>query len=672
MNSMFYPKLACTNLRKNAKTYFPYILSSICTIMTFYSMLFIANNPGLSEMPGSTVLPVFCQLGAIVIGIFATILLFYTNSFLIKRRKKELGLYCILGMEKRHIAKVLFFEVLITAVVSIVLGLAAGILISKLLYLLLLNIMNTTIQLTFAISTSSIITTVILFLCIFFLTLLSNLWQIKLANPINLLRGGQQGEKEPKTKWITAIIGFVMLGIGYGIAITVTSPIDALGLFFVAVLAVIIGTYCLFTAGSIAALKLLKKNKRFYYKPNNFISISGMIYRMKQNAAGLANICILSTMVLVTVSTTVSLYVGQEDILNQQYPRDFIVLLSNQVDENGNVIDTIESQQQRFDELASESFAQYNVQAEDELSYTYVDFTAKREGDTFTPTDMTAEEDYAFLSLITIDDYNRLQGTNDTLKSNEAYVFFNVKPYGESTIQMGNMEFNVTKDLNELVIEKRTDVVYSYHYIVVVKDMNTIYNIIDAFYSGESTAELKSTLPVRSVGLNIAGGDEAVLHAANNLYDKVRSEIPGVRCSSTPTIRQEWYAMYGGFLFLGLFLGSLFLMATVLIIYYKQISEGYDDHDRFEIMQKVGMSKKEVKKTIHKQIMVIFFLPLVMAVIHVSVAFNVIKRLLFIFGLTDVGLFGICTAVTVLVFALVYVIVYALTAKAYYGIVEQR
>ena len=670
---MFYPKLACTNLRKNAKTYFPYILSSICTIMTFYSMLFIANNPGLEDMPGGDVLPVFCNLGAIVIGIFATILLFYTNSFLIKRRKKELGLYCILGMEKRHIAKVLFFEVLITAAVSIILGLAAGVLISKLLYLVLLNIMNTTIQLTFSISTASIITTVILFLCIFFLTLLSNLWQIKLTNPINLLRGGQQGEKEPKTKWITSIVGFIMLGIGYGIAVTVKSPIDALGLFFLAVLAVIVGTYCLFIAGSIAILKLLKRNKRFYYKPNNFISISGMIYRMKQNAAGLANICILSTMVLVTVSTTVSLYVGQENILNEQFPRNFIVSLSNRVDDNGSVTDSIDAQQQRLGQMVDQTLAKHSVTAEDQLVYTSVSFTAKRENNTFSSVENSAiEEEYTALMLMTIDDYNQMQGTNDILKSGEAYIFYNAKPYGESSIQIGDLSFQVVKDLDELAIGKRTDVTYFNQYVVVVKDMNTIYNVIDAFYDGMDTALMKQELPTRSVGINITGKDQAVVDAANELFDQVRSELPDASCSSRPTVREEWYALYGGFLFLGLFLGSLFLMATVLIIYYKQISEGYDDHDRFEIMQKVGMSKKEVKKTIHKQIMVIFFLPLVVAVIHVSVAFNVIKRLLFIFGLTDVGLFGICTTVTILVFALVYVIVYALTAKAYYGIVEQR
>ena len=314
MSKHIYPRLAVNNLKKNGSTYFPYMLTCICSIITFYTMQSIAKNPGLDAMPGAGSLGSMLDFGTVVIGIFSTVLLFYTNSFLIKRRKRELGLYSILGMEKKHIAMVLFYETLFTAGISLVLGLGGGMLISKLLFLLLLTILQLSTPIVFTISTSSLVSTALLFAVIFLMTLLTNFRQIHLSNPINLLRGGQKGEKEPKVSWPLAVIGVLALGGGYGIALTVESPIDALLLFFLAVILVILGTYCLFTAGSIAVLKLLKRNKKFYYNPKNFISVSGMLYRMKQNAVGLANICILSTMVLVTISTTVSLYVGQESM----------------------------------------------------------------------------------------------------------------------------------------------------------------------------------------------------------------------------------------------------------------------------------------------------------------------------------------------------------------------
>lgn len=675
MNSLFYPKLAGTNLRKNAKTYLPYLFSGVCTVMTFYAMLFIANNPGLRNMPGAETLPVFFNLGAIIIGIFSTILLFYTNSFLIKRRKKELGLYCILGMEKRHIAKVLFFEVFYTAGISIILGLLAGMLISKLLYMALLNILNLKVSIVFEVSGASVMVTVILFLVIFFLTLLSNLWQIKIANPITLLHGGAQGEKEPKTKWVLAIIGFIMLGAGYAIAITVESPMDALALFFIAVVAVIIGTYCLFVAGSIAVLKLLKKNKRFYYRPNNFISVSGMIYRMKQNAAGLASICILSTMVLVTVSTTLSLFIGQEDILRERYPRNYSVTFYDRTDDSGKRV-TIKEQQDAFEPLLNNVLSTYDVTQDRRLEYWSVSLGAMWKDQALVPAVQESIKnglDFIGLTILPLDDYNRMEGTDFALKAGECMVFFNGNgAYGKDTIAIGGMELKVAKELGDFSLGKKSEITLSPQYIVVVKDIGAGMEALRAFYPANTDMSSEGFNFNYYTGFDIQGDSQTVLDAAEALNEQVKAQLPEAFPLSVESIRQEWYTLYGGFFFLGIFLGTLFIMATVLIIYYKQISEGYDDHDRFEIMQKVGMSKKEVKRTIHKQVLMIFFLPLAVAVIHVVVAFNVIKRLLFIFGLTNITLFAVCTAATVLVFALIYMLVYFVTAKAYYNLIEQK
>lgn len=671
MNNLFYPKLAASNLQKNRRAYLPYILSSIFTIIMFYSVLSLGQNPGLGELPGGASVQIMFRLGVIIIGIFATALLFYTNSFLIKRRKKELGLYSILGMEKKHIAKVLLFEVLFTALISIVFGILGGMLIEKLLFLSLLAILKIETPIDFTISPEVISITFILFSVIFLLTLLSNLWQIKLSNPINLLRGKEYGEREPKIKWILTIIGFLALGTGYGIAFTVQSPIDALGFFFIAVLAVIIGTYCLFTAGSIAVLKLMKKNKRFYYNPHNFISVSGMIYRMKQNAIGLSNICILSTMVLITISSTVCLYIGQEDMLQYMYPHNFSVVLRNVTTENNTV--TIENQRAQFDKIVKQIEDQSSISIEDRLEYRSVSVKIGRKDNYFFTGDDESLKDFPYteLMLIPLEDYNKMAKTNLSLEENEILIFKNSGIYGEDSLQIGSLTFDISQELDELPFTQKTDYPMYDQYIVIVKDFSTLTSVFQTLY-GTDNPQFVNDLLYTYIGFNIVGENQTVTDAANEMYQQVHNQISYAGCSSLAAIREDWYATYGGFLFLGIFLGTLFMMAAVLIIYYKQISEGYDDHDRFEIMQKVGLSKKEVKKTIHKQVLMVFFLPLIVAIIHVIVAFNVIKRLLLIFGLTNVWLFAICTVATILFFTIIYFVVYSLTAKSYYKIVEQK
>lgn len=326
MNNTLYPKLAVTNLKNNRKTYVPYIFTAVLCVMMFYMIDALSRSESVEEVT----MQICLRYAVAVVLIFSLIFLFYTNSFLIKRRKKEIGVYHILGMGKSHISKMMLIEMLITAGVSIVAGIVFGVIFGKLMYLILLKILHSKVSMAFAISLSSVRDTVLLFVVIFSLSFLYNLLQIKLSNPIELLHGGNQGEKEPKTKWFLTLIGVAALGTGYYLAITTEHPLDALSHFFVAVVCVIVGTYALFTAGSIAILKMLKKNKKFYYQPKHFTTISGMIYRMKQNAVGLANICILSTMVLIMVSTTVSLYAGMEDILKARFPQDSSITMQSQ------------------------------------------------------------------------------------------------------------------------------------------------------------------------------------------------------------------------------------------------------------------------------------------------------------------------------------------------------
>ncbi|WP_312373180.1 ABC transporter permease [Lachnoclostridium sp.] len=662
MNSSLYAKLAATNIRKNAKNYLPYILTCLITIMMFYMMCFLANNSALGSMAGGGSLSIILSLGTIVIGIFAVIFLFYTNSFLIKRRKKEIGLYNILGMEKKHIAKVLAFENLYVAIISLTLGLSFGILLSKLMVLTLGKLLNFKIAFGFEISEFALLTTLILFVVIFLLLLLSNLRQIHLANPIELLRGKQVGEKEPKTKWILALIGLACLSGGYYISVTTKSPLQALGLFFVAVILVIIGTYCVFTAGSIAILKILRKNKRYYYKANHFISVSGMIYRMKQNAVGLANICILSTMVLVMISSTVSLYIGFEDTLRSMYPKNIAV--------SGYSIS--EEEARELTDVINEITNSHQVAQKDVISYRYMSQGVKKQGNQFLWNDSYVYGETT-LYLIPLSDYNKLLGETNTLKSDEVlvkYSNYTKSRFTDETIVIGKENFHI-KEMTEV---SKKDIYYKQDmidiYYIILPDIDTFEKIskeldnikgdnnrIHFYYGFDIDAPKEKQLEIYESIQELRAQEDV------ELYQKFY-----VR--SVEDARDEFFFVYGGLFFLGLFLGTLFLMATVLIMYYKQISEGNDDRERFEIMQKVGMSQEEVKKTIHSQVLMVFFLPIVAAAIHIAFAFNVITKLLAVLGLTNVALFTTCTLVTLGVFIIFYAVVYGLTARTYYRIVK--
>lgn len=658
MNIKLYAKLAANNLKKNHRTYVPYLLTCIGTVAMFYMMGAIALNDGLSEIRGGDVLRPILNFGIVIIGIFSAIFLFYTNSFLMKRRKKEIGLYNILGMEKRHIAKMLFFEVIYTAIIGLCGGLFLGILASKLMFWLLLKLLAFSVPLAFSVSGISLLITIFVFSGIFFLSLLADFGKITLANPIELLQGGKVGEKEPKTKWLLTLLGFVTLGTGYYIAITTESPLDAVALFFIAVLLVIIGTYCLFTAGSIAILKLLRKQKKFYYRTKHFISVSGMLYRMKQNAVGLANICILSTMVLVMLSSTVSLYIGQEDVLRSRYRKECMLRITAQK----------EGEEDEVEDLIDRVLDEYELRAVEKEKYHYLSVTLwKGQDGVFSKKGLPTEK-MCYLTVIPLKDYNNLYQKEFVLTDKEAIL---VASYNNTldTITIGDKIWNlVEKEQHEEFIDKYMAV------DAIIFAVNDPYDIKEAFEQLEGDMGWISEQLKYSYGFELDGEKERIIPFETDLKREISSFCEENDINWTIDFREvnreEFFSLYGGLFFLGIFLGSLFLMATVLIIYYKQISEGFDDKERFDIMQKVGMSKIEIKKSIQSQIRMVFFLPLLVAIVHIMFAFPVITKLLYVMNLNNVPLFFVCTVGTILIFAIIYIAVFFITAKEYYRIVK--
>ncbi len=662
-----YTKLAITNIKNNRQFYFPYLLTGIITVAMFYIMCALESNPGIQSMPGAKDLGLILRLGIGVIGIFAVIFLFYTNSFIIKRRKKELGIYNILGMEKRHIAKILSKEAFFTAIIAIGGGLVTGVLFHKLACMLLYRMIGFNGGITFSFSKKGVMITAILFAIVYLLTYIYDLFQVQLANPIELLQSGNKGEREPKTKAIMAVLGVLCLGTGYFIAITTKNPIKALTLFFVAVILVIIGTYLLFTAGSIALLKILRRNKGYYYQTKHFTSVSGMIYRMKQNAVGLANICILSTMVLVAVSTTVSLYVGIEDIMKEQYPNEINIRA---------YYDTGAPSEDSIAPIVEKSVKESGRKIRHEEDYLELYFAAIKDQGQYSLDKekvKTAGDRVSGFVVLTREDCKKKYNEEIPELAENEVALLTIKKTDMDTLVLENRSYHV-KEIKQFEntedFKTIADIMDEYYYVIVndVQDMERLWQLQKEIYQ-ENSSSIS-----RQVRLDIDGDSEQKKECFENIKTALGPEQAKARIliDSRQSNLDEFYQIYGGFLFLGLFLGILFLMITVLIIFYKQISEGYDDKERFSIMEKVGMSNDEVKATIRSQVRTVFFLPILMAAIHVGMAFPMIKRLLSLFGLSNTALFTGCMAGTILVFTLIYLLVFLKTSKTYYKIVGEQ
>ena len=674
-----YSRLAFTNIKNNKTLYMPYIISGMVMIAMFYVMMFLNNSKGLGKVPGAEILGDIMGLGCGIIAIFSYIFLFYTNSFIIKRRKKEVGIYNILGMEKRHIARVLIIETLTVALAAIVSGIIAGILFSKLLIMFLYRIINIKAQINFTVSTSAVVNTILIFGVLYFLTLIYNLMQVKLANPIELLRGGNVGEKEPKSKWLIAIIGLGCLAGGYYIAITTKSPLQVLSLFFVAVLLVIIGTYLLFISGSIVILKALRKNKKFYYNKKHFAAVSGMIYRMKQNAGGLASICVLSTMVLVVVSTTVSMYAGMEGELKQRYPADISVYSwYKEIPAELNLDDALKKAKAESDKTIDGS----DCDVKESKGYTYFGWAVYRDGAEFKPV-LNYNNDISMLYFVTIDEIEKLEPNLQDRLNNEipkldagSVAVYGTEKFNDDIINLLGREFKVAA-AEKTAVNKDSYMssMFSGVYYVVVDSKSTLTEIFNLNSSlGDDSVP---TMLNNQIDYTLDGSTEEKI-AASQALDSYFRENPsdsdkyGCYVESRDANREQIYVFYGGLFFIGIFLGTMFLMVTVMIIFYKQISEGYDDKARYEIMEKVGMSNDEVKKSITSQVRMVFFLPIMLAACHLAAAFPLLRRLLAMCNLTDVKLIVICMVATFFVFMVIYYIVFKITSRAYYRIVGNQ
>lgn len=679
MNSFLYAKLAWQNLRRMGKFYFPYILTIAGTSASFYILTALGGASDLPKLDRYSYLTAFVWLGTIVIGLFAVIFLFYTNSFLMKRRNREIGLYNILGMGKRHIAKVMSFETLYTAVAGIGGGILGGLLFQKLVTLLLYKLMRFDVPYGFYVSYNGIIMTVILFLIILVLNLLYNLHRIKNQNPIELLHASSAGEREAKTRWLLTFVGVLSLGGGYYIAMTTKSAMDAVALYFFAVILVIIGTYCLFTSVSIVVLKLLRNSKKFYYKTKNFIGISGMLYRMKRNAVGLANICILSTMVLVMISGTLALFAGTEDALETRYPADI----------TGTVYyDPLKEEQFQADTMLEhilEGVRKEGRKPEKVKSVNFLEFGAgKTEGVFVTNYSDYSNAEPVYLTFITAEEYARLTGDKlPELADDEIMVYergaklndtFAINFTFGDKINDGECIYKIKSKLDSFPFESDSSTYIVNAYYAVVSDDNVMREL---YIKQRDVYTGMSSMMVWRAFIDIDGNSEEKIRCADFLSDYQNIEEDAYigswesyRIESRDANRDDIYAINGGFFFLGIFLGLLFIMAAVLIIYYKQISEGYEDRERFQIMQKVGLEKKEIRNSINAQVMVVFFMPLLVSAIHIAFDFRLMVMLLTLFQLHNSTLTLICSVGTLLAFIAVYGIVYMLTARSYYKIVS--
>lgn len=669
MRNGFYLKMAADSIRKNWKMYFPFIVSCISTIMMTYIIQALSTNPGLSEIPGGENLKTILSMGYFVLIIFSTIFLFYMNSFLMKNRKREFGVYNILGMDKKHITKMLAYESLYIAVFSMVVGFVAGTILNKVCVLLIRQMMGASVALGFEFSFGAVIWTLSFFIIIFMLILLGNVYQIRLANPIDLLKSGNVGEKEPKTKWFLSILGVLLTGWGYYIALTLQSPISGMPYAFLAAIVIIAGTYLLFTTGSIAVLKILKSNKNYYYQTNHFIPVSGMLYRMKKNAVGLGNITILSVGVILLLSIAVSLYIVSGNDADSQYAGNVIseVRLSENTDEEVKA---------KLSELIDQTASETNNTVTGVSSYTYLNLVTLTANDGFEVTkdaySMLAKQSPVSLYLTDQESYNQLTGENISLDENEIYVHGTDDEYTKNTLSLMNYQFsvNVMEDMEEFSLDSETTSLISDTYYIIVEDLETLRQLeqqqkeILEDYAASTNVSTQISL---EQGVNeqqeIAFGEQLRFNMEN-------ADMDIVVVDSRTEAASDLQALRSGVLFIVLNLAVLLLLMTVLIIYYKQTSEAYDDKERFSILQKIGLNQMEIKKAIKSQILTVFFLPVIVTGIHILAIFLLMRKLMILVMINQVNLFPISLLLAFLVFLIVYVIIYRITARVYYKIVQ--
>lgn len=673
MKKGIYSRLALTGIKKNKKLYIPYILTCIGMVMMFYIITFLSSSDMMMNYPGGETMRGILGFGVYVIGFFAVIFLFYTNSFLVRRRKKEFGLYNILGMGKRNIARVMLWETLFIGAFSIAVGMALGVLFSKLAELVMVNIMSMDVTFGVTIDYKAIYYTVVLFAVIFFLILLNSLRQVHLSNPIALLHSENAGEKPPKANWFFAVLGVLILGCAYYLAVTIKDPVTTLAAFFFAVIMVIIATYLIFISGSVAFCKILQKKKNYYYKTNHFVSVSSMSYRMKRNGAGLASICILCTMVLVMISSTVCLYLGKEDSLRERYPRNINITMTSQI-----YSDLISQDANSIAKMSIETAENMGYKPVNAIDYTMLSFVSYiRYGEIVFD---DGENGFNYVTsdlwqifIVSLDDYNRLTGSQENLDEDEVMIYTSKDmDYNYDVLKIKGQEpLNIKKVVTDFENNGVDTMQIIPALYIFVPDLELQTEMISE--QSENTIGNIN----RFVGYDLDATDQQQTDVFNEIYDWLRtSQIENADSSmyvyveGSANEKLEFFGLYGGLFFLGIILGIVFIFAAVLIMYYKQVSEGYEDQSRFEIMQKVGMTKREIKKSINSQMLTVFFMPLIAAGVHLAFAFPMIYKMLILFGLVNKVFLIMVTVGCFLLFALLYMLVYKITSRAYYSIVS--
>nr|WP_294491748.1 ABC transporter permease [uncultured Mediterraneibacter sp.] len=683
MKGGFYIRIARDGIMKNRKLYFPYILTCICMIMMFYIVYYLGICADFTQVRGGDMLKSFLGLGVFVIAIFSLIFLYYTNSFLIRRRQKEFGLYNILGMGKRNLVKVLVWENMLTAVISIAAGLVLGILFAKLAELASIRLLGGETGFTIHVDKRALIVTAALFMAIFLLIMLRMVFYIFRLRPVELLKSENVGEKPPKANWVLALLGAALLICAYYLAVAVIDPMSAMVIFFFAVIMVIIATYFLFIAGSVALCKLLQKKKNYYYKTKHFVSLSSMVYRMKRNGAGLASICILSTMVLVTVSSTVCLWVQTEDGVQKRYPHDIMMEFTS----------SDYSETQVYKELVDGVLTEYGETAEAEETFHLYSAGAYQFQDQITlrwdhlaSLGVGEMEAMRALYIIPLDEYNRISGGNRELSGDEMLVYPYKTDYEYDTLtieECGTWNVEVLDSEPFSVGSAQADMVGSL--FMVVKDMSVMEQIRETCNKIASDSDMSLNYIEENYGIDLACDDEKQIEIYNTMVERFSAlaeendgmtedgaDLPHYRLDSKALGRTDYISINGGLFFLGVMLGTVFLFGTVLIMYYKQISEGYEDQNRFDILMKVGMSRKEVRQSINSQVLTVFFLPLITAGVHLAFAFPLISMILLLMSATEESLLIIVTVCCYLIFALFYVIVYGITSRSYYTIISGK
>ena len=656
-------KLAISNLIKNRKLYYPFALSVILAVTISYLFYSLAFNPKIVDLRGASAIQFTLQLGLVVVTFASAIIVLYANSFVMKNRSKELGVYGMLGLEKRHLIGMTFKELLIFGLVTVTAGIGIGALFDNLIFALLLKLAKMKVELVATFQWSVVLSILLVFGFIFLVIVFLNAVRIIRMDALQLSREKAKGEKKGRFLVLQTLVGLITLGGGYYLAQSVKDPVSAVLTFFIAVMLVIFATYLLFNAGITVFLQLLKKNKRYYYQPNNLISVSNLIFRMKKNAVGLATIAILSTMVLVTMSAATSIYNGSENMKKLMYPHDF--------DVKGQHVEV-----EDLDKLLTQYASEKNLTISNKDVLNYASFgLSSQEGTKLTTFEKGQNNVMPKTVFLVFDqkDYEKMTGQKLNLTGNEVGLWArNDQLKGQKAFSLNNQDYTIKEAIQQDFVMNHV----SNQYVLLVSDYNylvvpNLQNFLEQYQDSAIYTQFYG-------GMDVTASQEEQLKLTddfdayvNNFSHNLKSEDAMVYNGTTKTDAiAEMNALFGGILFIGIFLSIIFMVGTVLVIYYKQISEGYEDRERFVILQKVGLDQKQIKQTINKQVLTVFFLPVIFAFLHLAFAYHMLSLILKVIGVVDTAMMLSVTLSICGIFALIYVLIFMITSRSYRRIVQ--